>query len=130
MVFLPVVEVEELLSEGGATVAWLEVLYCTVLYNTLYCTAVGAAHCAGRVPGAGAGAAAAQRPGGDGGGGGGRGQGDHQRQIQHLVTQTLPLVIISIIYTIYFNVHCFRELSDPLPLADKERVHELVRQVG
>ena len=27
------------------------------------------------------------------------------------------------------NVHCPRELSDPLPLADKERVHELVRQV-
>ena len=45
VVFLPVAEVEELLSEGGATVAWLEVtvLYCTVLYNTLYCTAVGAA---------------------------------------------------------------------------------------
>ena len=39
VVFLPVAEVEELLSEGGATVAWLEVLYFTVLYCTvLYCT--------------------------------------------------------------------------------------------
>ena len=28
------------------------------------------------------------------------------------------------------NVLCPRELSDPLPLADKERVHELVRQVS
>ena len=38
VVFLPVAEVEELLSEGGATVAWLEVLYCTVLYCTILCT--------------------------------------------------------------------------------------------
>ena len=38
VVFLPVAEVEELLSEGGATVAWLEVLYCTLLYTVLYCT--------------------------------------------------------------------------------------------